>query len=666
MSNVEKVEAGSQLLTTIITRNNLSPKSGQNDPSEDQAPDFLTDFLSKLCGEIKQGSEEGQANSGEWDGLGQESLKLGSVESVFPIKQLGNTDSEDQTLGFSLETTGLKDQIKESGDEDQENKTVWSPSFPPLESLFIGKEGLLEGISNKTEDVNSGLSNPILLKPGEDAVTQPDGIPVEGALAGGKGSGEGSPGAADPKGERPINRPNDTRIFFKGAGPNSSLSQAALLNGGENPVSKHDRSPVEGTLAGGKGSGEGSPGAADPEGERPPIERPSDTKISLQEAGPGPGSSLSQASLFSEGADSVLKSEQSPVEGAQPGGKGSGEGSPGSVNSTGERPVERPERKGSLDLKDGLKPHLDDDLLLDKLKTFVEKISQSLADGPARTGVDSEGEKTGFKKSIEPPSGKDNFQKEGSAAELRIHFAQDRQSSNKIMIEKAEWAFSEKGKEGQPGLFLLNKEGFPEDPKGLFAVKDREGPEIIFDIKGLNNNEVTQSGENLPGNNSRQAPILPTVPHDPIQGEPIVAEKSIKNNQGQFHHFPKTYELDFLKDHYFSVKKQTSSSMEISLEPAGLGKLDIELNLNQDRLQGQIMVNDKAGKELIERNLPQLLSDLAREGLQVGGFSVSLKHQGRGQNPVLTRTEFEEPSLGAVSPEKMVPIQGNHLIHIIV
>ncbi|MBI4764743.1 MAG: flagellar hook-length control protein FliK [Deltaproteobacteria bacterium] len=106
--------------------------------------------------------------------------------------------------------------------------------------------------------------------------------------------------------------------------------------------------------------------------------------------------------------------------------------------------------------------------------------------------------------------------------------------------------------------------------------------------------------------------------------------------------------------------------MEISLEPAGLGKLDIELNLNQDRLQGQIMVNDKAGKELIERNLPQLLSDLAREGLQVGGFSVSLKHQGRDQNPVLTRTEFEEPTLKPVSPEKMVPIQGNHLIHIIV
>ncbi|MBI4764742.1 MAG: hypothetical protein HY787_09075 [Deltaproteobacteria bacterium] len=381
-------------------------------------------------------------------------------------------------MGFPLETTGLKDQIKESGDEDQDNKTVWSPSFPPLESLFIGKEGLLEGISNKTEDVNSGLSNPILLRPGEDAVTQPDGIPVEGALAGGKGSGEGSPGKADPKGERPIERPNDTGIFLKGAGPNSSLSQAALLNGGENPVSKHDRSPVEGTQAGGKGSGEGSQGAADPKGERPPIERPSETKIFLQEA--GPGSSLNQASLFSEGADSVLKSEQSPVERAQPGGKGSGEGSPGSVNSTGERAVERPEWKGSLDLKNGLKSPLEDSLLLNKLNAFVEKISQSLADGPARNGVDSEGEKTGFKKSIEPPSGKDNFQKEGSAAELRIQFAQDRQSSNKIRIEKAEWAPSEKGKEGQPGVSFLTQEGFLDDSQGLFLVKEQEGTDLLF------------------------------------------------------------------------------------------------------------------------------------------------------------------------------------------
>ncbi len=125
--------------------------------------------------------------------------------------------------------------------------------------------------------------------------------------------------------------------------------------------------------------------------------------------------------------------------------------------------------------------------------------------------------------------------------------------------------------------------------------------------------------------------------------------KIIMDKHEPLNHFPKTLEFDFLKDHYFSVKKQTSSSMEISLEPAGLGKLDIELKLTQDRLQGQIMVNDKAGKELIERSLPQLLSDLAREGLQIGGFTVSLRNQGRGQLPFPIRNDYKEPSLETVS-----------------
>ena len=396
-----------------------------------------------------------------------------------------------------------------------------------------------------------------------------------------------------------------------------------------------------------------------------PIERPSDTGIFLK--GAVPNSGLSKASLLSDGEDPVTESDRSPVDGARVSGQGSGEGSSGLVNSTEESPVERPDLKGFLDLKDGLNPRLDDTLLLNKLKTFVEKISQPLADGPARNGVDPEEGKSGFKKSIEHISEKDNFPREGLSAEkIKIPLAQDRQSSNSIMIEKAEGAPSEKRKEGQPELSSLIKEGFPDTPRGFSVVKDRERPEIVFDIKGLNNKDMTPTGENLPGNGSRQSEILPIVPNDQTLRESIVTEKSIKNNQEQLNHFPKTYELNFLKDHYFSVKKQTSSSMEISLEPAGLGKLDIELNLNQDRLQGQIMVNDKAGKELIERNLPQLLTDLTREGLQIGGFTVSLKNQGRGQNPIPTRTEFEEPPLRPVSPEIIVPIQGNHLIHIII
>ncbi len=790
MANVENREAGSLLITTRPARTNLPLKSGQKGQAEDQPFDFLKDVLLKFSGLDKKGSAAKKGNSGDVKGLGQESPDLRSTESVSPLEQLENKDSMDQTISVQAEATGLRDQIEENGDEEQENKNVGSPSFPSLEALFIGREDILKNFLGETANVNSSQSNASLIRQGETADTIFEQSPANGAQV--SGPGEGSPGLGNPKGEiaierkketgiflrgtgpdpdlskpslfredegpvskpeqfppvdgatrgssgnlegevRPLDqlfgaqgsgpgevspglgnskgkvaiaRPSDTRIFLQGSGLDSGLSKDSLVVEGEGPVSKPDRSSVNG--AQGSGPGEGNPGLGNPKGETA-IERPGDTRIFLQ--GAGPDSGLMEASLLSEGEDSVSKPD-SPIHGAQVNGPVSGEGSPelmnpkggialerltdtrifplgfgfnsglgkasllsegegegssGLVNSAEEIPVVRPDPKGSLEPKDGLKPHPDDNLLLNKLKTFVEKISQSLTDGPGRNRVDHEEVKSGFKKSMEPISGKDNFQKDGLSSEIiKSHLPQNRPSSDSMMIEKAEGATSEKTKEGQPGLSTGIKENFLDDPRGISAVKDREGSEIIYDIKGLHNKEITPTGENTQGNGPRQTPILPIDPNDPILRESVITEKSIKNNPEPFHHFPKTYESDFLNNQYFSVKKQTSSSMELSLEPAGLGKLDIELSLNRDRLQGQIMVNDKAGKELIERNLPQLFSDLAREGLQIGGFTVSLKHQGRGQNPVPTRAELEEPSLRPMSPEKIVPIQGSHLIHIIV
>ena len=191
------------------------------------------DVLSKLSGLVKQGPAVKQGNSGDGKGLGQEPLNLRSAESIFPLEQLENKDSVDQALSFQLETTGSQDQIEESGDKEQENKTVRTTSFPPLESLFIGREDILKDFLNKTENANSSLSNAILLMPGEGAVTKSDQSPAAGVWGSGQGSGEGSPGIVNPKGEIPIERPSETGIFLQGAGPNSGLSKDSLLRDGE-------------------------------------------------------------------------------------------------------------------------------------------------------------------------------------------------------------------------------------------------------------------------------------------------------------------------------------------------------------------------------------------------------------------------------------------------
>jgi hypothetical protein len=131
-------------------------------------------------------------------------------------------------------------------------------------------------------------------------------------------------------------------------------------------------------------------------------------------------------------------------------------------------------------------------------------------------------------------------------------------------------------------------------------------------------------------------------------------------------HLERSLEKIFSKDQPFSIKQAGPSTMEVVLEPEGLGRMDIELNFSNDRIQGQILVNDQAGKDLLERNLPQLLSDLTREGLQIGGFTVSLKNHGRenqrGREPVDGKGSNPSPPL----TESIPSVAGNQRVDIII
>jgi len=69
--------------------------------------------------------------------------------------------------------------------------------------------------------------------------------------------------------------------------------------------------------------------------------------------------------------------------------------------------------------------------------------------------------------------------------------------------------------------------------------------------------------------------------------------------------------------------------LAVKLEPDGLGKLDINLSLDQGKVHAQINVQDSATKTLIENNMQQIVDALLKDGMSVGGFSVSLQ-QGKG------------------------------------
>jgi hypothetical protein len=444
---------------------------------------------------------------------------------------------------------------------------------------------------------------------------------------------------------------------------NAHLTNLHFLSNGKGPSTKFDQSLVDGTSSYRGNPGEVSLGLSNQNQEKPADgdkvqEVPPDEVIDR--------TGLDCGLLLKKEEEPFINFDQSLVAGLPAGLEDQGNGSPESVNSMQGRVAEERKVKGSFEEKEKLNSPLGNNPPLNQWKKVTEKIVQSLTAESFRNIPDPEEGGAGFNNLIEHESGKKNSSEKGLIPEnIKVGNTQSGQSSLLNIFENLEGEPLEKGKERQTGLPLLVKEVFGDDPMGPLATKDREGSGMTFDLE-KGNKEFSQKGDILLVKGSGQTLIPPLDPRDQSLWNLTGIEKFIIDKRNQLDHFPKSFELDFLKDHYFTLKKQTPSSMEISLEPVGLGKLDIELNLTQDRLQGQILVNDSAGKELIERNLPQLLSDLAHEGLQIGGFTVSLKNQGRGQHPVPVRTEFIKPSLAAVGPERTIPIQGNHLIHIII
>jgi flagellar hook-length control protein FliK len=77
----------------------------------------------------------------------------------------------------------------------------------------------------------------------------------------------------------------------------------------------------------------------------------------------------------------------------------------------------------------------------------------------------------------------------------------------------------------------------------------------------------------------------------------------------------------------FVLPKKGDASIEVSLEPEGMGQIDIELTLDRGVINAQINTSESIGKEIIERNLYAILSSLIDEGLSIGSFSVSLRNR---------------------------------------
>lgn len=89
--------------------------------------------------------------------------------------------------------------------------------------------------------------------------------------------------------------------------------------------------------------------------------------------------------------------------------------------------------------------------------------------------------------------------------------------------------------------------------------------------------------------------------------------------------------------------------LNVSLEPDGMGKLDINLSLEKGVLHALVRVQDEQAQRLIESNIQQVMDALAKEGLNVGGFLISLRHNGQRER------DAEHTYSGFDAQEKITP-----------
>ena len=114
----------------------------------------------------------------------------------------------------------------------------------------------------------------------------------------------------------------------------------------------------------------------------------------------------------------------------------------------------------------------------------------------------------------------------------------------------------------------------------------------------------------------------------------------------------------------FVITRKDNTSLELSIEPEGIGKLDIHLSLDKGTIHARINASEDLGKDFIDRNMNNILQTLSDEGINIGSFSINL----RDRKNEFVNDEQDGKAYPGTTKEAKVPIlhTGNSTINIFV
>ncbi|GEM_PF-5875366 len=80
------------------------------------------------------------------------------------------------------------------------------------------------------------------------------------------------------------------------------------------------------------------------------------------------------------------------------------------------------------------------------------------------------------------------------------------------------------------------------------------------------------------------------------------------------------------------IQKNEKTTMVLELEPKHLGKVNISLDSSNNSIKAHIQVDNLHAKQLLEKNLDELFSNLNKDGIQLGSLNISMNNAGKQQS----------------------------------
>ncbi len=224
--------------------------------------------------------------------------------------------------------------------------------------------------------------------------------------------------------------------------------------------------------------------------------------------------------------------------------------------------------------------------------------------------------------------------------------------SDKQISDKKEGVFATSASASESEQQIAENHTAPLSKKPALAEKSMNV--TAFSVSGEaslpNETKSSQDSAQLPSN-TVELQTKADISHLANQETAALQQsaQNTKNTSGEAAHFESTLSAIRTQNNFDPAENKatiisTGNRLAVSLEPEGLGKLNINLSLDRGMVNAQIQAADPAAKNLLENNMQQIMDTLMKEGLNVGGFSVSLKHGETGDMNGQGTNDFVKPS----------------------